>query len=115
MPHQGMRPGGRPGTGPLRWLDRRHGREPLALPELPFVDWPRMHGAAPRGTFWKTQYLLDYARGRPFAWVDDDITPYDHEYVDRNHLAAALLLHVDPRLGLLRPDFDRLADWAAAL
>ncbi|MGW6390851.1 HAD domain-containing protein [Streptomyces sp. NPDC055103] len=87
----------------------------LGLPELPFIDWPRMHGKAPRGTFWKTQYILEYAEGRPFAWVDDDITSYDREYVERNHLAAALLLRVDPRIGLLRPDFDALVEWAAAL
>ena len=137
-----MRPGGWFETKPLRvWLNPAHGGELLALaeayelvwattwkgeandwiaphlglPELPFIDWPRMHGKAPRGTFWKTQYILEYAEGRPFAWVDDDITSYDHEYVEQNHLAAALLLHVDPRLGLLRPDFDALAEWAAAL
>ncbi len=74
-----------------------------------------MHGKAPRGTFWKTQYVLEYAEGRPFAWVDDDITRYDHEYVERNHLAAALLLRVDERIGPIRPDFDALAEWAAAL
>ncbi|MEU8523183.1 HAD domain-containing protein [Streptomyces sp. NBC_01216] len=137
-----MRPGGWFERKPLRvWLDHRHGAELLALaeayelvwattwkgeantwigpllglPELPFVDWPRMHGKAPRGTFWKTQYVLEYAEGRPFAWLDDDITSYDHEYVREHHLAAALLLSVDPRIGLIRPDFDALADWAAAL
>ncbi|TXS14625.1 hypothetical protein EAO70_24455 [Streptomyces sp. adm13(2018)] len=137
-----MRPGGWFGTKPLRvWLNPAHGEEllglakayelvwattwkdeanhwigpHLGLPALPFIDWPVMHGRAPRGTFWKTQYILEYAAGRPFAWVDDDITPYDGEFVEQNHLAAALLLHVDPRFGLLRPDFDALADWAAAL
>ncbi|MBT2444859.1 hypothetical protein J7E93_33145 [Streptomyces sp. ISL-36] len=137
-----MRPAGWCETKPLRvWLNPAHGEELLALaewyelvwattwegeanawigphlgiPELPFVDWPQMHGKAPRGTFWKTQYILEYAAGRPFAWVDDDITSYDHEYVDQRHLAAALLLHVDPRIGLIRPDFDALAEWAAAL
>ncbi|MFE5299062.1 HAD domain-containing protein [Streptomyces sp. NPDC056632] len=136
-----MRPAGWTETRPLRvWLNPGHGDElralagayelvwattwkdeandwigpHLGLPELPFVDWPEMHGAAPGGTFWKTQYILEYAQGRPFAWVDDDITSYDRAYVERNHLAASLLLHVDPRLGLLRPDFDALADWAAA-
>ncbi|GAA4927173.1 hypothetical protein GCM10023237_56050 [Streptomyces coeruleoprunus] len=87
----------------------------LGLPELPYIDWPRMHGKAPRGTFWKTQYVLEYAAGRPFAWVDDDLTAYDRDFVDRNHLAAALLVRVDPRIGLIRVDFDALADWAAAL
>ncbi|MDQ1011860.1 hypothetical protein QFZ82_006345 [Streptomyces sp. V4I23] len=137
-----MRPTGWTDGKPLRvWLNPGHGTELLALarwydlvwattwkgeandwigprlglPELPFVDWPQMHGRAPRGTFWKTQYILEYAAGRPFAWVDDDITPYDHEYVEQQHLAAALLLRVDERIGLTRPDFDALADWAAAL
>ncbi|MFF9015490.1 HAD domain-containing protein [Streptomyces sp. NPDC014870] len=137
-----MRPDGWFDAKPLRvWLNPAHGEElltlseayelvwattwkgeanawigpRLGLPELPYIDWPQMHGKAPRGTFWKTQYILEYAAGRPFAWVDDDITAYDREYVDRNHLAAALLLRVDPRLGLLRPDFDALAEWAAAV
>jgi hypothetical protein len=87
----------------------------LGLPELPFIDWPQMHGRAPRGTFWKTQYILQYAPGRPFAWIDDDIGRLDHEYVEQNHLAAALLLRIDERIGLTRPDFDTLAEWAAAL
>ncbi|MFE0425805.1 HAD domain-containing protein [Streptomyces sp. NPDC058953] len=137
-----MRPEGWPGTKPLRvWLSPDHGREllalaeffdlvwattwqgeanrwispPLGLPELPFIDWPVMHGAAPRGTFWKTQYILDFAAGRPFAWVDDDITELDREFVAQRHLAAALLLHIDHRIGLTRPDFDALKQWATAL
>lgn len=137
-----MHPAGWTDTKPLRvWLNPGHGAELLALaewyelvwattwkgeanrwigpqlglPELPFIDWPQMHGKAPRGTFWKTQYILEYAAGRPFAWIDDDITAMDHEWVDQHHLTAALLLNIDPRLGLLRPDFDALADWAAAL
>ena len=47
---------------------------PPGLPEPPFIDWPQMHGRAPRGTFGKTPYILRYAAGRPFAWIDDDIT-----------------------------------------
>ncbi|MFD9572515.1 HAD domain-containing protein [Streptomyces sp. NPDC059982] len=85
----------------------------LGLPRLPFIDWPQMHGRAPRGTFWKTQYVLEYAAGREFAWIDDDITPADREYVDRLHPAHALLLRVDERIGLRRTDFDALAGWAA--
>ncbi|NBE50903.1 hypothetical protein [Streptomyces boluensis] len=137
-----MRPDGWDGDKPLRvWLDPAHGRELLVLaewfelvwattwkgqanewigpriglPELPFVDWPTMHGRAPSGTFWKTPYVLEYAAGRPFAWVDDDLTRHDQAYVEAHHSAAALLRYVDPRLGLLRRDFDALAEWAAAL
>ncbi|MGW7369942.1 HAD domain-containing protein [Streptomyces sp. NPDC054841] len=137
-----MRPSGWTHDKPLRvWLNPGHGEELLALaewyelvwattwkgeanewvgphlglPELPYIDWPVMHGASPRGTFWKTQYVLDYAAGRPFAWVDDEITHLDREWVERNHLTDALLLHIDHRIGLTRPDFDALAEWAEAL
>jgi len=135
-----MRPTGWSDGRPLRvWLNPAHGAELLALaesyelvwattwkgeanvwigphlglPELPFIDWPTMHGAAPRGTFWKTQYILQYAAGRPFAWIDDDITDLDREWVAAHHLADALLLRIDERIGLTGPDFDALAGWAA--
>ncbi|MEU7065022.1 hypothetical protein [Streptomyces sp. NPDC046161] len=85
---------------------------PLGLPRLPYVDWPQMHGRAPLGTFWKTQYVLEYAAGRPFAWIDDDITAEDREYVDRHHAARALLLRIDERIGLVGADFEALAAWA---
>ncbi|MEU9030438.1 HAD domain-containing protein [Streptomyces sp. NPDC048383] len=85
---------------------------PLGLPRLPFVDWPQMHGRAPRGTFWKTQYVLEYAGGREFAWIDDDIGDADREYVRARHPAHALLMRIDERFGLLREDFDALAAWA---
>jgi hypothetical protein len=85
----------------------------LGLPRLPFIDWPQMHGRAPRGTFWKTQYVLEYAGGREFAWIDDDITALDHEYVDQYHPVRTLLMRIDERTGLTRQDFAALADWAA--
>ncbi|MFI5863173.1 HAD domain-containing protein [Streptomyces sp. NPDC051546] len=84
----------------------------LGLPELPWIDWPRMHGRAPAGTFWKTQYILEYAGERPFAWIDDDITDLDRAYVEQRHPAHALLLRIDERIGLVRADFDALAGWA---
>ncbi|MGW6822741.1 HAD domain-containing protein [Streptomyces sp. NPDC055005] len=85
----------------------------LGLPRLPYIDWPQMHGRAPRGTFWKTQYILEYAGERPFAWIDDDITAMDREYVDLRHPARALLMRIDERIGLTPADFDALARWAA--
>ncbi|GHB62937.1 hypothetical protein GCM10010347_36110 [Streptomyces cirratus] len=85
---------------------------PLGLPRLPFVDWPQMHGRSPRGTFWKTQHVLEYAGHRPFAWIDDDITAMDREYVGRRHPARALLMRIDERVGLVRADFEALAAWA---
>ncbi|MYV70111.1 hypothetical protein GT043_30025 [Streptomyces sp. SID2131] len=44
----------------------------------------------------------------------DGVTPYDRAYMERNHRAAAPLPRVDERIGSIRPDFDALAEWAAA-
>lgn len=56
---------------------------------------------------------MAYAVGRPFAWVDDEQSPADAEYVTRHHPARALLHHVDPRLGLRAADFTALGQFAA--
>ncbi|MFJ8077816.1 hypothetical protein ACIQ7Q_28805 [Streptomyces sp. NPDC096176] len=52
----------------------------LRLPEPPFIDWPQMHGRAPHGTFWKTQYILQYAAlptldptGLAVNWADTSL------------------------------------------
>ncbi|MFJ6570342.1 hypothetical protein ACIQNU_23290 [Streptomyces sp. NPDC091292] len=84
----------------------------LGLPRLPYIDWPEMHGAAPDGTYWKTQYVVAYAAGRPFAWVDDEITARDTGWVTDHHGGAALLRWVHPGTGLTRTDFEALAGWA---
>jgi hypothetical protein len=64
--------------------------------------------------FWKTEPLVKYAAGRPFAWIDDDLTDLDREFVARHHRGRALLHHVDPRKGLLEGDFQALSDWASS-
>lgn len=47
----------------------------LGLPELPFVDFgDALFQERPDGIHWKTGPLVDYADGRPFAWVDDELS-----------------------------------------
>ncbi|MGW1023451.1 hypothetical protein ACWD4J_06965 [Streptomyces sp. NPDC002577] len=88
----------------------------LGLPRLPYVDWGELHlGSQDDGTYWKTRDIVAYAAGRPFAWVDDEVTDADRDWVERHHPAAALLLWIDPRTGLTRKDFTALASWAEAL
>lgn len=85
----------------------------LGLPSLPFIDWPEMHGDAPEGTYWKTRYVVEFAAGRPFAWVDDEITERDRAWVaGRGAGDDSLLRWTDPGVGLVRADFDALAAWA---
>ncbi len=84
----------------------------LGLPELPVVDWPEPDGEDPRdAVHWKTRALVDRAAGRPFAWVDDEITDADRTWVRAHHPGPALLHRVDARLGLTDADFTTLGHW----
>lgn len=88
----------------------------LGLPRLPFVEFPEAPGVTgPDGVHWKTRELVAYADGRPFAWVDDEISEADEEFVAAHHPAPALLYPVDPRLGLSHGDFVALRKWASSL
>jgi hypothetical protein len=58
----------------------------IGLPRLPVVSWPESTLQHERedqwfGLCWKTRTLVNWAGGRPFAWVDDEITDADREWV----------------------------------
>ncbi|MGA5809275.1 HAD domain-containing protein [Streptomyces cellulosae] len=87
----------------------------LGLPRLPVLDWPEADEPGPRGMHWKTRSLVEWAGGRPFVWVDDEIGAVDRQWVAAAHPGPALLHRVDPARGLQDPDFRTLTDWLAAL
>jgi hypothetical protein len=88
----------------------------LGLPtSLPVITWSDPRPDPGDGVFWKTPEIVAWARGRAFAWVDDEITDADRAWVRSRHDAPALLHRVDPRTGLTDDDFALLAGWAAAL
>ncbi|MGW5121274.1 hypothetical protein ACWEQ8_38440 [Streptomyces noursei] len=87
----------------------------LGLPELPFIAWPSPRPEPEGGVFWKTPAIVAWARGRAFAWVDDDITRADRAWVAEHHDGPALLHRVDPRHGLTVDDFETLTAWASGL
>lgn len=87
----------------------------LGLPHLPVVHWPELFGAGEEGTYWKTAHLVAHAAGRPFAWVDDEITDADRTFVAARHEGPALLHLVDPRHGLADADFTALDTFARSL
>ncbi|GIG01007.1 HAD domain-containing protein [Catellatospora citrea] len=86
----------------------------LGLPELPVVDWPRSREAGRDGVHWKTRRLVEWADGRDFAWVDDEVTDADVAWIAAFHPGRALVYRVDPRHGLRTADFAALLSWAAA-
>ena len=87
----------------------------LGLPALPFVAWASPRPQPAGGVFWKTPEIVAWVSGRPFAWLDDEITDADHDWVAEHHSGAALLRRIDPSLGLLPQDFTALEEWASAL
>lgn len=88
----------------------------IGLPCLPVVTWPEPTAAHEHedrwlGLCWKTRTLVDWAAGRPFAWVDDEITVADQDWVSRHHQGPALLHRVEPSQGLTDHDFVVLGTW----
>lgn len=88
----------------------------LGLPRLPVVSWPEPSEADERdardGVHWKTRALVDWAAGRAFAWVDDEITDIDRAWVSAHHRGRALLHRVDPCRGLTDADYVALQQWS---
>jgi len=82
----------------------------LGLPRLPLVDWPD-EDELPMPLHWKTRPLVAWADGRPFVWVDDEITGADRRWVAAHHPAPALLHRVDHRYGVTDADFSVLGEW----
>ncbi|MFF3613760.1 hypothetical protein [Streptomyces sp. NPDC002580] len=105
------------------WMDEanRSVGPRIGLPRLRVVEWPETsddegprsaHGArVPRGLHWKTPALVEWADGRPFIWVDDEIGPVDRLWVDARYEGPSLLHRVDPAVGLGEDDFSVLTEW----
>ncbi|MET9885414.1 HAD domain-containing protein [Streptomyces sp. NPDC006430] len=88
----------------------------IGLPDLPVLAWPEPSDEAERErTHWKTRSLVATAAGRPFVWVDDEITDADRDWVAAHHPGRHLLHYVDPHIGLTDADFGALAAWLDAL
>jgi HAD domain in Swiss Army Knife RNA repair proteins len=86
----------------------------LGLPQLPVVTWPEDDEDPPRGVHWKTAPLTRWAAGRPFIWLDDEVTDADRHWVAAHHPAPALLHRVDAFTGLTGADFTAVRRWLSA-
>lgn len=87
----------------------------IGLPKLPVVEWSERPPDEPGGRFWKTQPVLDYAAGRPFAWIDDQLTAVDRYWCTHHYPASTLLLPIDPARGLRGADIAAIGRWAALI
>ncbi|QBS43917.1 HAD domain-containing protein [Nocardia sp. CS682] len=88
----------------------------LGLPHLPVVAWPdssddHQHEDRWFGLHWKTRTLVAWAAGRPFIWIDDELTQSDREWVAAHHRGRALLHRVEASRGLDDGDFAILEEW----
>ncbi|MER6469939.1 HAD domain-containing protein [Streptomyces collinus] len=82
----------------------------LGLPPLPVVEWPD-EDEPPDLLHWKTRPLVAWAAGRPFVWIDDELTEADRAWVAVHHPRPALLHRVDHRYGLTDADFTTVREW----
>lgn len=94
----------------------------IGLPELPYVTFDRCPSPFPHmpdhtvldtapgpgGTYFKTDQLVRWAAGRPFVWVDDEITLTDADWIAWKTLMRSDAYPVNPRTGLVRSDFINL-------
>ncbi|MGW4795391.1 HAD domain-containing protein [Nonomuraea sp. NPDC004297] len=87
----------------------------LGLPSLAIVDWPDEPQYEQQderdGLHWKTRTLVTWAAGRPFAWIDDEVTDKDRAWVSAHHPGPALLHRINPRTGLTETDYLIIAQW----
>lgn len=120
------------------WLAREHGRElngladvfdlvwcttwehqantdigpKIGLPKLPVIVFPNPHDRPNARLHWKTASIRVYVDGRPFAWVDDEVSRWDEQYLQDVHESPVMLRKIDPAVGLTDTDFVELREWA---
>jgi hypothetical protein len=84
----------------------------IGLPKLPVIEFPSSPSKPDARLYFKTAYVSAYAAGRPFAWVDDEVSQWDDRYLSENCKAPFLLRKIDPAVGLAETDFTVLREWA---
>ncbi|WP_150460796.1 HAD domain-containing protein [Nesterenkonia ebinurensis] len=95
----------------------------LGLPALPVAEMGELPGLEDpvwadddaAELSWKTRHLCRIAAGRPFVWIDDELTAVDRAWVSANHSGRALLQRVDSLTGMQGSDLDVVETWLRGL
>lgn len=96
----------------------------LELPDLPVAEMGELPGLEdpfwadedPAAELsWKTRHLCRIADGRPFIWIDDELTAIDRAWVRANYAGRALLHRVEALTGLHSDDLDFVETWLRGL
>ncbi len=84
----------------------------LGIAPLPVVDWLETDAQDDWfGLHWKTRSVVAWADRRAFAWIDDEVTDRDREWITANHPGHALLHAVDAHSGLTGEDVASVRYW----
>jgi hypothetical protein len=85
----------------------------LGLPPMPVVTWEADTGPEDHwyGLHWKTRGLATWAGGRPFAWLDDEITPADQAWTHDHVKVPTFLQPINPHKGITPQNLDDLETW----
>ena len=60
--------------------------------------------------WWKLKLVEQYAGGRPFVWIDDDISKPIRTHI-KSRFSDALMITPYPNSGLMDEDLDRIDQW----
>jgi len=85
----------------------------IGLPVLPVIEWGF------KAFHWKFDGVLEYAKDRPFVWLDDDFDRFPTErdwFAEQRKGQPPYRLHyVSPRIGLTSLDLDQAGRWLRSI
>lgn len=86
----------------------------IGLPRLPVIQVKQPSWGDRGKHIWKLDAVKEYVGNRSFAWFDDDFTKADLEWAAKRTADGfpTLFVPIDPAIGIVQGDVDRVAAWA---
>lgn len=95
------------------WEERANEHLPWLL-KLPFRDLPTLafgEAAVFGSAHWKLSAIEEYSRGRPAAWIDDNLDEECREWAE-SRSEPTLLVQTEPAVGMSDEHVEQLLRWA---